>query len=189
MTMTAAETPAPKRGFLGRLLRMILFVLAAILLVAAGFGGGYVYFGKPMSPADDLLRLIEKPLPAADAPPDGPPRAPRPQPKGDGFVTSYYTFSEPLVSNLRDSRRFLQITISVATDYDKKVLDHVKTHETAIRADALLVLSAFTEDMLKSREGRDRLAAELRDAINARLEAMERFGGIKEVIFPAFVLQ
>lgn len=196
MTTETIDPAAPKRGLLGRLLRLLGLLLAAVLLVGAGFGAGFFYFGKPLSPADDLLRLIEKNPASADAPaaepepaPGTPAKVPRPAPEDAGFVTSYYTLAEPLTSNLMDSRKFLQLSITVATDYEPTVLDHVKTHEQAIRADALQVISSFSEEQLKSRDGRRLLAADLLQAINARLETMENFGGIKEVIFPAFVMQ
>jgi len=37
--------------------------------------------------------------------------------------------------------------------------------------------------------GREGLAGALRDAINAKLEALEGFGGVEEVHFTSFVLQ
>jgi len=42
---------------------------------------------------------------------------------------------------------------------------------------------------MSSRDGRERMAAALRDAINERLEAIEGFGGVEGVFFPSFVLQ
>lgn len=192
MTTDTAVPIQPKRGLAGQLLRMLGLLVAALLLVGAGFGAGFFYFGKPLSPADDLMRLIDKTpaeTPAAAPAPDAPARVPRPSRTDTGFETSYYTLAEPLTSNLLQSRKFLQLSITVATDYDGSVLDHVKRHEQAIRADALQVISGFTEDQLHTREGRAQLASELLGAINARLETMENFGGIKEVIFPAFVMQ
>lgn len=38
-------------------------------------------------------------------------------------------------------------------------------------------------------DGRDKLAAAMKDAVNKRLEELEGFGGIENVFFPSFVLQ
>jgi flagellar FliL protein len=59
----------------------------------------------------------------------------------------------------------------------------------ALRSDMLAVISGFTEAEVEGAEGRARLAAALRDAINARLEALEGFGGVEDVFFPSFVMQ
>ncbi len=188
------EDPKAGRGAMGRVLRILIMLVLACLLVAAGFGAGYLYFDNPMSPSQNVLQLLEKkPEESAGGghgEEDGTPhKVSRPEPENGGYVTSYYTMAEPLTSNLKDSRRFLQLTIAVATEYDAKILEQVKAHEPALRADALKVISGYSEEDLKSAEGRDRLAADLLAAINARLKELEGFAGIKEVIFPALVMQ
>lgn len=195
MTKSADDSPA-KPGFLGRLLKMLALILLGGLLVGAGFGGGYLYFDNPLSPSENVLQLLEK-KPASDAGgghggegEEGVPhKVARPEPETGGYVTSYYTLPEPLTSNLKDTRKFLQLTIAVATEYDAKILEQVKAHEPALRADALKVISGYSEEDLKTAEGRDRLANDLLTAINARLKELEGFAGIKEVIFPALVMQ
>ena len=51
------------------------------------------------------------------------------------------------------------------------------------------VISDFSEDDVKGATGRDKLAAALRDAINGKLEVLENFGGVEEVMFTEFVVQ
>jgi flagellar FliL protein len=113
----------------------------------------------------------------------------RPVPEAEAFVTSYYSFAEPLTTNLAASRRFLQIGITLSTQYDATVMTHVETHKAAIRSDMLAVAGSFTEEQIAGREGREALATALRDAINERLVALEGFGGVEGVFFTSFVLQ
>jgi flagellar FliL protein len=53
----------------------------------------------------------------------------------------------------------------------------------------LNVMSEYTEEDVKGMEGRERLAAALRVAINEKLMLLEQFGGIEEVHFTSFVMQ
>ncbi|MCH8467978.1 MAG: flagellar basal body-associated FliL family protein, partial [Roseinatronobacter sp.] len=66
---------------------------------------------------------------------------------------------------------------------------HVRRHQAALRSDMLTALNGFTEEEMTGREGREALAANLRDLVNERLEQLEGAGGIDGVFFPSFVLQ
>jgi flagellar protein FliL len=192
--MTDATAPAPKKGLKG-LFRMLFTAVGAAALLGGGFGGGLWYAGGQSSPADEVLRLIERSGggPAAeDTEGDGaetPQRVPREVPSEPDFVTNYFEFPNPLTTNLSGSTRFLQVSIGVSTQYDTKVIANVETHAMAIRSDVLAVISGFTIEQVEGVEGRARLAEAIRAAINARLETLEGFGGIEDVYFPAFVLQ
>ncbi len=187
---------APKKG--GGVMRLIKMLLGSAVLVGAGFGGGYFYFANPLSPAQDMLRLIDpKEEAAAEADAhaaegDGeaaPKKLPKPVPEQELFVTSYYSFPDALTSNLKDSRRFLQVQVGVSTQYDAQVITNVTTHTPALMSDMLAVISTFTEEDLAGTEGRAKLSEALKAAINKRLEKAEGFGGVEDVFFPSFVLQ
>lgn len=191
---TVAADPPRRRGIVGLVLKALAFLVAAALLVAGGFAAGWFFFAQPSSPLADALKLIERPAseaaaedePAAE---EGMPRAPRPLPEQPSFVTTYYTFAEPLTTNLAGSRRYLQVTVALSTQYDPKVMTHVETHKVPLQSDILAVLGTFTEEDLAGKDGRDRLAEAVKGAINTRLTALEGFGGIEGVWFPSFVLQ
>ena len=144
---------------------------------------------------EDILALIEKPEEVSQAPEavvgeDGLPRkVAKPAPEQELFLTSYYTFPDPLTTNLAGSRRFLQLSVGVSTQYDESVIKNVETHQLALRSDVLGVLSSFTEEEAGTKEGRDALALRMKDAMNKRLELLEGFGGVENVYFPSFVLQ
>ncbi len=184
-------TPRPRKG--GGLLRAAGLVFGGLALAGAGFGGGWFYFSTMQSPVSEALRLIEREAPGAEAPPEEDPaepqKVPRVPPETDAFVTTYYNFEEPLTTNLSGSRRFLQIGISVSTQYDATVMTHVETHKAALQSDMLAVAGGFTEEQISGREGREGLATALRDAINERLVTLEGFGGVEGVFFTSFVLQ
>ncbi|MGS4946764.1 flagellar basal body-associated FliL family protein [Meridianimarinicoccus sp. RP-17] len=170
-------------------LRLLGMVVGGLVLVGGGFAGGYVFSKQQVSPGKEVERLLGQTAPTQDAGDPEPERVPRDLPTQDAFLTQYYEFPEPLTTNLRGSRRFLQIGIGVSTQYDKLVLDNVQTHTVALRSDMLAIISGFSETDIEGKEGRDRLAAAIRDAINARLERLEGFGGVEDVFFSTFVMQ
>ncbi|WP_096785540.1 flagellar basal body-associated protein FliL [Rhodobacter sp. CZR27] len=190
---TAIIDRKPRRG--RGLLKALGLLLLGALLLGAGFGAGFFYFANPLSPNKDVMRLIEHAAPEAQEQqaetPDenAPQKVPRPTPDQETFVTSYYEFKEPLTTNLRASRRFLQVGIGLSTQYDQKVMDNVARNEIALRSDVLAVVGSFSEEELQDKAGRDRLAIAVRDAVNARLVTLEGFGGIEAVFFPSFILQ
>ena len=195
MTAEATDVPAPAAGKGRKILKVLGFVLGGGALIGAGFGAGFFYFANPLSPNQDVLALIEKPVEdkaseevALDE--NGQPRKKiKPTPEKELFVTSYYTFPDDLTSNLSESRRFLQISVGVSTQYDETVIKNVETHKLALTSDILAVMASFTEDQASTKAGRDLLALEIKTAVNARLEALEGFGGVEDVFFPSFVLQ
>ena len=83
----------------------------------------------------------------------------------------------------------LQVGIGVSTQYDDTVMVNVDSHQLALRSIILGVISDFSEDQVRGGEGRELLADALRDAINAKLEELENFGGVEDVHFTSFVLQ
>jgi flagellar protein FliL len=194
--MTDQTVTPPRRGFLGRLLRGTALLVAGAGLGAGGFAAGMFYAGDGLSPAEEVLRLIDQgavPLAAGAADvAEGaatPERVPRPSPEESAFLTSYYEFPEALTTNLAGSRRFLQVQVGVSTQYDAQVIANIERHAMAIRSDMLAVISGFPEEGVAGAEGRAALATALAEAINARLTRLEGFGGVEDVFFPSFVLQ
>jgi flagellar protein FliL len=200
MTATSSDTPArPGRmkRILGLLFRTVGMLAAACALAGGGFAAGWVYFANPDSPVIEALNALANPphtesAAAHEGPPDPenmPQKVPLPTPEEEKFVTTYYTFTEPLMTNLAGSRRYLQLGVSLSTRYDATVMANVEMHKSALQSDMLAVVGGFSEDDLKGPEGRDRLGVALRDTVNRRLEELEGFGGVENVFFPSFVMQ
>ena len=102
---------------------------------------------------------------------------------------NYYALDKPLLSNVAGSRKVMQVTLTVMTHYDDRVIKNVKTHELALRAGILDVMRQKTESDLREADFRKALAEEVRLTINSLLEKYEGFGGIEEVMFTEFVVQ
>ena len=102
---------------------------------------------------------------------------------------NYYALEKPLLSNLAGSRKVMQVTLTVMTHYDDRVIKNVKTHELALRAGILDVMRQKTEADLREADFRKALAEEVRLTINSLLEKYVGFGGIEEVMFTEFVVQ
>jgi flagellar FliL protein len=188
--------------------------LAGLLLVGVGAGGTVAYFILTKPPEDNPLAIvIEKkaggdahgdahddghgaPAAGKDAPKDahGAPAAPagpvgKPVPSKEQFATSYFEFPGNFTTNLRGSKRFVQVSIGLATQYDKKVIENVQKHEVAIRADILALIAEQSEVEVVGVENRKRLQNAIRDAINRVLTERTDFGGIENVYITALVMQ
>ena len=105
------------------------------------------------------------------------------------FLTTYYEFPGNFTTNLRDSKKFLQITVGVSTQYDEEVMVNVESHQLALRGIILGVMSEYSEQDVAGRDGKQGLADAIKDALNIFLEDKEGFGGVEGIHFTSFVLQ
>ena len=209
-----AEEEEPKKK--SNIVTILIFVVAGFVLVGIGLGVGFMLFGgsqgNPRDIADEIVSQKEGETEAeaeedavecqTDAagepildeegnclPVKDPEKVSKETPEKEVFQTLYYELQGNLTTNLKGSRRFLQIGVGVSTKYDQAILTNVENHLTAIKADILAALSDYTEEMVEGREARKLLANDLRDVINAKLEDLEGFGGIEEVHLTSYVLQ
>lgn len=107
------------------------------------------------------------------------------------FEKSYMDLDDKkaLVANLAGSRKVMQVSLSLMTQYDDRVFKNVEKHRAALRSAALDVLRQVSDTDIAKPEFRAELAKQLRGRINAELERLENFGGIEEVFFTEFVYQ
>ena len=193
--MADDENNEPKKK--GFILRILIFVVAGLVLIGAGLGGGYILFGSSQpDPSDEIEAIIEKKMAEADAERVAEEEAAlsnekvvKETPDIETFVTTYFEFPGTFTTNLRSSRKFLQVGLGVSTQYDDTVMANVDTHQVALRSEILGIMSEFTAEDIQGIEGRNKLALAFRDAINAKLEEVEGFGGVEHVHFTSFVLQ
>ena len=183
---------APKKG--GKK-KLILIVVGALLvggggvaggMFAAGLGGGAAHAGEHVDPEAPKLvvREHEEARAADEAKPVG---SFAPDPKV--YKPSYYTMEQNFTSNLRDTDGIVQMALGVSTFYDSKVTDAVKDNEMPIRSAALDVLASQDAFVLETPDGKTRLRAQLRDAINKVLVDKTGYGGIDNVYFTSFIIQ
>ena len=193
--MADEENDEPKKK--GFILRILLFVVGGLILVGAGLGGGYILFGSAQpDPSDEIETIIEKKMAEADAAREAEEKAAlgnqkvvKETPEIETFVTTYFEFPGTFTTNLKASRKFLQVGLGVSTQYDDEVIGNVEDHQLALRSQILNVMSEFTEEEIQGKQGREALARALRDGVNEKLMQLEDFGGIEEVHFTSFVLQ
>ena len=202
----------------GPLVKIILIVVAVLLLIGLSVGGTLVatgFFNK--KPKEAVVAQLDKlegqgdghapagdghAAPAADghaAPaadshgkPAAEPEAKElasPEGEAERWKFNYYAFEKPLLSNVAGSRKVMQVTLTIMTHYDERVIKNLKTHELALRAGILDVMRQKTDADLLRPDFRKALAEDLRLVINSLLEKYEGFGGIEEVMFTEFVVQ
>lgn len=184
-------------GKKGLILRILIFVVAGLVLIGLGLGGGYVLFGGSQpDPSEEIESIIEKKMAEADAERKaeeeaalGNEKVAKELPEIETFITTYFEFPGTFTTNLKASRKFLQLGLGVSTQYDDEVITNVEDHQLALRSEILNVMSEFTEEDIQGKEGRENLARALADGINQKLMQLEDFGGIEEVHFTSFVLQ
>ena len=188
----------------GPLLKIILMVVAVLFLIGASVGGTLLatgFFSKKEQAKEAVDAQLDK-LEGGDGHGDakkddhGKPGAEAPAkelvtPDADNqrWKFNYYALEKPLLSNLAGSRKVMQVTLTIMTHYDDRVIKNVKTHELALRAGILDVMRQKTEADLREPDFRKALAEEVRLTINSLLEKYEGFGGIEEVMFTEFVVQ
>ncbi|HCD64276.1 MAG TPA: flagellar biosynthesis protein FliL [Alphaproteobacteria bacterium] len=193
--MADEENNEPKKK--GLILRILIFVVAGLVLIGLGLGGGYILFGGSQpDPSEEIESIIEKKMAEADAEREAEQEAAlsnekvaKELPEIETFVTTYFEFPGTFTTNLKASRKFLQLGLGVSTQYDDEVITNVEDHQLALRSEILNVMSEFTEEDIQGKQGRETLARALADGINQKLMQLEDFGGIEEVHFTSFVLQ
>ena len=110
-------------------------------------------------------------------------------PSEELFETMYYEFPATLTTNLKGSRRFLQVGIGISTQYDETVIENIEAHMPALTAEILATLSDYTEEEVAGREARFALAEDLRTTMNTTLTGLDGFGGIEKVHLTSYVMQ
>ena len=196
-------------------LKLILMIVGGIVLLGTGIGVGiFMGGGGDTDPSAEISQIIEKKEnpessknedeenideAAADCAeeekdeegncPTGPKKIPKITPEEEIFATTYYEFPGNFTTNLKESKKFLQISLGVSTQYDEQVMANVDSHQLALRSEILTIMSTFSPTDIAGREGKQKLADSLKEGINNTLVKVEGFGGVENVHFTSFVLQ
>tara|TARA_B100000524_G_C23533817_1_gene328763 strand:+ start:30 stop:665 length:636 start_codon:yes stop_codon:yes gene_type:complete len=196
--------------------KLILMIVGGIVLLGSGLGLGiFIGGGESSDPSTEISQIIEK----KENPelseenkkseeeeevasecseeekdeegncPVGPKKIPKITPEEEIFATTYYEFPGNFTTNLKESKKFLQISLGVSTQYDDQVMANVDSHQLALRSEILTTMSTFSPEDISGREGKQKLADSLKNVINDVLMKVEGFGGVENVHFTSFVLQ
>ena len=191
----------PKKS---NLLKIIIFVVGGILLIAVGLGIGYFVFGgePEPDPSAEVNQIIEGKEAEKKKTEDAENKEGEEEgedgiikknvkaiPEVDSYETTYFEFPGDFTTNLKGSRKFLQVSVGVSTQYDEKVMEVVDSHQLALRSEILSTISDFTEEDISGSEGKKKLSERLIVVLNKKLETLDEFPGIEDVYFTAFILQ
>jgi flagellar FliL protein len=145
-------TEAPTRKPLGKKKLLAIAAAAALLVVVLG-GGGAVWWMKKRAAA----------LAAEDGDSDSSEQIARSERGDDKHGVPTFVPLDMFTVNLadREAERYAQIGVTLEID-DPKVADQLKAYMPAIRNNILMALAAKTSQDLLDREGKVRLAAEIR---------------------------
>ncbi len=187
------------------LLKIIIFVVAGLLLIVIGLGIGYFIFGgePEPDPSAEVNQIIEgkeaekKEKEKSEKDEEGEEvgedgiikKNVKAIPEVDSYETTYFEFPGDFTTNLKGSRKFLQVSVGVSTQYDEKVMEVVDSHQLALRSEILSTISDFTEADISGSDGKKKLSERLMVVLNKKLETLDEFPGIEDVYFTAFILQ
>ena len=189
------------------LIKIVLFVVAGIVLLIIGLGIGYLMFGgePETDPSAEVNQIIEGKDKAdqkkkdiedkkkSDGETEGEDgmlkKNVKAIPEIDSYETTYFEFPGDFTTNLKGSRKFLQVSVGVSTQYDEQVMATVDQHQLAMRSEILSTISDFTEEDISGSDGKKKLSKKLLKVLNAKLETLKEFPGIEDVYFTAFILQ
>lgn len=179
MAKAAEETEgvaAPKKSK-----KLLIIVVAAVVLIL-GIGGGAAFFlmkgGDHEGDEDEAATEKVKAAPKKE--------------KGKEAMPVYAAldaFTVNLVPENGD--QYLQLILSIEVD-DLKTADKLKSYTPKLRNNIMLLLSSKKASDLISREGKEKLATEIRDMVNDVLEpgsAGKKDAPVKEVLFTSFIIQ
>lgn len=196
-------------------IKLILMIVGGIVLLGGGIGVGmFVGGGDDTDPSTEISKIIEKKENPKESDqenqekeeelaeecaeeekdeegncPTGPKKIPKITPDEEIFTTTYYEFPGNFTANLKGSKKFLQLSVGVSTQYDEQVMANVESHQLALRSEILTIMSEFSSEDISGRDGKYKLADSLKDGINEVLMKVEGFGGIENVHFTSFVVQ
>ena len=186
------------------LIKILMFVIGGVLLLVIGLGIGYLLFGgePETDPSSEVNQIIEgkdkglqkkKEMDDVNKETEGEDGIMKKNvktiPEVDSYETTYFEFPGDFTTNLKGSRKFLQVSVGVSTQYDEKVMETVDQHQLSLRSEILSTISDFTEEDIAGSDGKKKLSVKLLEVLNKKLDDLKEFPGIEDVYFTAFILQ
>jgi flagellar FliL protein len=166
--------------------KKLLIIIIAVLVLVLGGGGAAAYL--LMSKSADHADEDEEEVVAES-------KSTKKKKKGDKDHPPAFVALDPFTVNLvaETGDQFLQLIISVEVA-DMSVGDRLKMYMPKLRNDITLLLSTKKASELISKEGKEKLAGEIRDQMNSVVEAPAVKGkstenAVKEVLFTSFIIQ
>jgi flagellar protein FliL len=171
----APAGPAKKRG------KLLIMIGAAVLLVL-GVGTAAILLLVP-PPDDEEISADEKP---------------KKKKRDEKPLLPAYLSMEPFVVNLTSESGDQYLQVAMTFEFaEGKEADLAKVFTPKIRNQVMLLLSGKKPAELAPKEGKEKLAAEIRDEVNGVLAAHAEHsdakgggkGSLKAVLFTSFIIQ
>jgi flagellar FliL protein len=192
--MAEENVAGPTGGINKRTIIIIAAAGLAGILLLVGIMMGILYFSGALNSNDELIeRLNAIEGGGATMSSDSEEDSNAPQllelPDTNRLDTLYHQFAQVFVVNVSESRKVMQLNLTLSTHYDQMVIDNVIKHELAVRSAILEHLSFVTEEETLEVGFRQKMGDELALVVNAELEQNEGFGGIERILFTEFLMQ
>ena len=174
MAKEAEAAPAPKKSK-----KLLIIIVAAVLLLVVG-GGAFFMMKGDHEEGDEEEAVVEK-------------AKPKKKKAATKEVMPTYIALDAFTVNLvpENGEQFMQLTLSIEVE-DPHVGDKIKAYTPKIRNDIMLLLSGKKASDLMPKEGKEKLAGEIRALINGILEPglkNKDDGPAREVLFSSFIIQ
>lgn len=172
---TGADAAPPKKS------KKLLIIVAAALVVILLIGGAGAFFlmkNHSAEEGDDEETAAET--------------TKNSKKKGGKELLPVYVAMDAFTVNLvpESGDQFVQLILSVEVA-DMPTGDRIKTYTPKIRNNVMMLLSGKKASELLTKEGKEKLASEIRDQMNQVLAAGSKGDDapVKEVLFTSFIIQ
>ena len=173
MAKEADAPAAPKKS------KKLLIIIALVVVLLLGGGGAAFFLMHGSDEGDKDEVVVEKPKPKKKKP--------------AVEVMPTYVAMDAFTVNLipENGEQFMQLVLSVELE-DPLLAEKVKAYTPKIRNDIMLLLSGKKASELMPKEGKEKLASEIREMMNGVLEPglkNKADGPVRDVLFTSFIIQ
>ena len=165
-----ADNPAKRKldpsAILSKAKMPLLVIIVAVAALVGGLSfAGFVNTRSKASAKTEAKKVARK----AEA---------KPKP------TTFFSMGDITV-NLLGGQTYLQTSISLELEKDKKIKAEIKEKKPQIQDAIITILSTFTSEELLTQDGKNRLKGEIKNKVDSLLSC----GKIKGVYFTTFIMQ
>jgi flagellar FliL protein len=169
MAKEATQAEAPKKT--PRKLFLIIILLLVVILFLGG-AGAFFLMKRHNADLEEEEEVVTEPVRRKEAAP---------------VYVSMDAFTVNLTPDPVD--QYVQLVLSVEVD-GLQIGERIKAYTPKIRNNVMLLLSSKKASELLTKEGKEKLASEIRDQMNQVIAPNSRGDGpIREVLFTSFIIQ
>lgn len=154
--------------------KKLLIIIIVIVVLILGSGAAVYFFMRGQPDGGENTELDRERAEATSQPAE----------------VLYYDISKPLIVDFPKGSwaRLIQVSLSFQVN-GQETVELMKKHDPMIRNNLLMLISTMGADRLNSREGKDKLRADILTEVGSILEKMGGKNHVQQVFFTAFVMQ